>query len=231
MKIRLDKILAGLKYGSRKEVQKLIKENRVKVNNKIINDIRYKITEFDEIEIDDNIVYYKPLIILAINKPKEILSANKDLKYNCITDLLKEPYNRYDFKICGRLDLMTEGLVILSTSGAICHEITSPNKKVKKVYEAILENNITKEELEKLLKPHILYEKNGKYISQALNVKFINSKKVLVSITQGKYHQVRKMFLYLNNKVVNLKRIQIGKLKLGNLKSGEYKEITKEEIL
>ncbi len=231
--MRLDKLLVKLKYGSRSEVQKLIKQGFLKINNQTITDVGKKIDPTkDEILLNEQLIYYKSEINLAIYKPKGYLSANHDPLYPTVMELIKPPYDRQDFKIAGRLDLDSEGLLILTTLGKLVHEITSPNKEVSKIYQATLEKEITKEELEKLLLPHYLRNaKKDLYESKALSVKWLEPKKVEVEINMGKYHQVKKMFIYLDNKVINLKRIQIGKLKLANLKPGEYIEFKREELL
>lgn len=231
--MRLDKLLVKLKYGSRSEVQKLIKQGFLKINNQTITDVGKKIDpNKDEILLNEQLIYYKSEINLAIYKPKGYLSANYDPLYPTVMELIKPPYDRQDFKIAGRLDLDSEGLLILTTLGKFAHEITSPNKEVSKIYQATLEKEITKEELEKLLLPHYLRNaKKDLYESKALSVKWLEPKKVEVEINMGKYHQVKKMFIYLDNKVINLKRIQIGKLKLANLKPGQYIEFKREELL
>ena len=231
--MRLDKLLVKLKYGTRSEVQKKIKSKEVKVNNKPITEVGKKIDpDKDLIYLNDELIFYKSEINLALYKPKGYLSANFDPTYPTVIDLIKPPYQRQEFKIAGRLDLDSEGLLILTTLGKLAHEITSPNKEVSKIYEVTLEKEITKTDLEKLLKPH--YLRNSKkelYESIALSVTYLEPKKVLVEINMGKYHQVKKMFIYLDNRVTNLKRIQIGKLKLGDLKPGQYIEFKKEELL
>ena len=116
--MRLDKLLVKLKYGSRSEVQKLIKQGFLKINNQTITDVGKKIDPTkDEILLNEQLIYYKSEINLAIYKPKGYLSANHDPLYPTVMELIKPPYDRQDFKIAGRLDLDSEGLLILTTLG------------------------------------------------------------------------------------------------------------------
>lgn len=233
MSKRLDRVLSNLKYGTRKTIQKDIKEGLISVNDNVVLDPRFKVVETDIIKVDNEEVFYKDLIILMMNKPSGYLSANKDSKYPVVIDLLKEPYIRYDFSICGRLDLDTKGLLILTNSGKVNHEITSPNKKVNKVYLVKLEQDIDEKTLNRLLEPHILKDGKGQqYISKAEAVEIIDSKNVKITISEGKYHQIKNMVKAIGNEVVELKRVQIGKLTLPiELQEGSYKEIELEDII
>lgn len=231
--IRLDRLLVNMKFGSRKEVQDLIKNGEVYVNGKIETKKDRKLNPTnDKVVVLGEELYYKDEIILAVNKPIGYLSANIDPMHPVIIDLLKEPYHRHNFKIAGRLDLDSEGLLILTTSGHTVHEITNPNKKIVKTYEVTTDEIIDIKMLNRLLEPiKILDGNNDFYITKALEVKLLSDKMALISLDEGKFHQVKRMFRAIGYEVINLKRIKIGKYLMPNIKPGEYLEIKKDDIL
>src|SRR5690554_590194 len=228
--MRIDRFLSNLKYGSRSEMTKAIKNGLVKINGNVITNSHIKIDpNKDIIHFNDELVYYYDIINIMIYKPIGYLSANKDNLHKVVIDLVEDNYKRSDLKIAGRLDLDSEGLLILTTSGKFAHFVTSPNNKINKVYEVITEDDVINYNL--LLDGVIIKDgKNEEYLAKAIDIKRVDEKKYLITIDEGKFHQVKRMFFALNTKVVNLKRIQIGNLKLGNLKPGEYKMFEKEEL-
>jgi len=228
--MRLDKLLSNLKYGSRKDVKTLIKNHQIKVNNEIVNSPSIKINPSkDIIFINDEEVIYHKIINLMIYKPIGYLSANKDNMHQTVMELLEEDLLRYDLKIAGRLDLTSEGLLILTSSGRFAHRITNPNFKVNKVYEVTLDRLINN--YEELLKGVIIKDgNNNDYLAKALLIERINDNILHITINEGKFHQVRRMFEKINYKVINLKRIKIGNLELADLKPGEYQFFKEEDF-
>lgn len=228
--MRLDKLLSNLKYGSRTEIKALIKRGLISVNEKIVKNADMQIDpNKDQIVVDQETVFYKETIILAMHKPAGYLSANQDKNDPVVIDLIKKPYDRFDFKIAGRLDKDTEGLLILTTDGEIQHEITHPKKHLDKVYEATLDLDFTEAAKLQLLEGVELKDPDGKiYFTNAKKLNY-NSNKVEITIDEGKFHQVKKMFESVGFKVTYLKRIQIGELKL-DLEKGTYKEIVLSDI-
>lgn len=228
--MRLDKFLSNLKYGSRSDVSKDIKKGLVKVNNNIITNSHYKIDEVNDlVYFNDELVIYREIVNLIVNKPKGYLSANKDEMHDVVISLLKHPYDKFDFKIAGRLDLDSEGLLILTTSGSLVNEITNPNKKVPKTY---LVNTLTDiENYKNLLEGVIIKDGKGDdYLAKALNIERISNSYYQIVIDEGKFHQVKRMFRALDTEVTNLKRIKIGNLELNDLELGNYREFEKDDI-
>lgn len=227
--MRIDKFLSNLKYGTRSEIKIFLKEHQV-----VYEGIRILSTSFeidpniDVIVLDGHTIFYKYPIYLAINKPSGYLSANHDEKYPCVVDLLKEPYHRFDYAIAGRLDLDSEGLLILTTDGAFAHQITLPKSHVPKTYEVHLDRDFNQHTV---LRQGVTVKdgRNQDYVAQAL---MIESKASIawITIDEGKFHQVKRMFEAVGFLVLKLKRIQIGKLKLNELPSGKYIEFRKEEL-
>ena len=227
--MRIDKFLSNLKYGSRKQIKSFLNYHKVTISNQLKKNVSDEINPLkDELYIDGLKVFYQDEINLMIYKPKGYLSATKDNYQSVVTSLLKEPYNRFDYGIAGRLDIDSEGLLILSTNGNFVHEIMHPKSHINKIYEVILDKNfIHKDEL---LEGVYIHDKDNKlYLAKAIEL-IILDHHVTITIDEGKFHQVKRMFKKLNYEVLNLKRIQIGNLKLSTLKPGEYIEFRKENI-
>ncbi len=229
--MRIDRFLANLKYGTRKEIQKAIKYKQVYVNNELVKNTALKIDPIeDEVIFNNEKVFYKETVLLMMNKPKGYLSANKDGKEKTVLDLIQLPYSRFDLKIAGRLDKDTEGLLLLTNNGKLLHNIISPSKDVYKKYFVRVDQPMKK--LEKLTEEYeILDGRDYLFIPASPIVEKINDTEFYLSIKEGKFHQIKRMVEHFNRKVVYLKRVQIGEIKLDeSLKLGEYKEISDYKI-
>ena len=229
--MRLDKFLVNLKYGSRNDIKKFCKNSLIKVNGKVIKDSDLNINpNVDEIIIDDEVVFYKENITLIMNKPAGYICSTVDEKYPSLLRLLDEKYSRFDFNFAGRLDWDTEGLVIMSTDGALIHKITSPKKDMYKTYYVKTDKKIVNENI--LETPITLLDgKDNEYITKGAKINKISDYELLLSITEGKFHQVKRMLEYIDNKVIYLKRIQIGNLSLpDDLELGKFIEIDPNDI-
>jgi len=165
-----------------------------------------------------------------LNKPSDVVCANKDNLHKTVVDLIKEPYNRYELNICGRLDIDTLGLVLITNSGKLMHKIISPNSNIDKTYYVEYSGNMDKLALES---PITLKDgNNDEYTTMGSKVEILGDNSCLITIHEGKFHQVKRMFEYINCKVELLKRIRIGNVYLDdNLKPGEYKEIEIDSLL
>lgn len=229
--MRLDKFLCNLKYGSRADIKKFCKNSLVSVNGKVVKDSDFNVDPVNDIiEIEGEIVFYKENITLMMNKPSGYICSTIDEAYPSLLRLLDKKYSRFDFKFAGRLDYDTEGLVILSTDGELIHKITSPKKDMYKTYyvktKRIIENECI------LSSPIILLDgKDNEYTTKGAKITKISDFEILISITEGKFHQVKRMLKYIDNEVVYLKRVQIGNLILPeDLELGEYVEIDSNSI-
>lgn len=223
--MRLDKLLVNLKYGSRKTIHTMIKKKRISVNDEIIKKLDFKVDEHkDQIKVDDELVFYRDKVVLMVNKPKDYVSANKDGLHKTVFELIKEPYNRFDLNIAGRLDIDTEGLIILTNDGEYLHSLISPKKDVYKKYYVETLNNMDPKKL--LQKYEILDGKNCLYTPLTAMVEKLEDNSFYLYIKEGKYHQVKRMVEHFRNEVTYLKRISIGDIVLDeSLKLGEYKEL------
>ena len=218
--MRLDKFLANMGVGTRSEVKQLLKKGSVKVNQNIVKLPKLHVNpNSDEIMVNDEVVSYIDKVYIMLNKPKGYISATEDEVHPTIIDLIPE-YAHLNIFPVGRLDKDTEGLLLVTNDGQFNHEVMNPNKHVSKTYEVYSKHPITQFDIDKFksgielsdgkLKPAIL-KKVDNYVSH-------------VTIYEGKYHQVKRMFHSIENEVLELKRIKIAQLELDhNLDLGSYR--------
>ena len=229
--MRIDKFLSQLHYGTRNEIAHAISNGLVKKNHELVKTPKLQINpETDVIEYDNEVVFYKETLVLMVYKPHSVVSANKDTTNETVTSLIKSPYNRFKLNIAGRLDMDTEGLLLLTNKGKLLHDIISPNKEITKKYYVELEDPISRvSQLENGV--DILDGKGEIYHTKPAKIEKIDELHCFISIHEGKYHQVKRMFQFVNSKVTFLKRVAIGGLFLDEtLLPGEYRELTSTEI-
>ncbi|WP_204179894.1 MULTISPECIES: pseudouridine synthase [unclassified Staphylococcus] len=222
--MRLDKFLANMGVGTRTEVKQLLKKGIITVNNKIEKSPKKQINpETDEVQKNNETIHYIDKVYLMLNKPKGYVSATEDEQQQTVVDLV-EPYRFLDVFPVGRLDKDTSGLLLITNDGTFNHELMSPTKHVSKTYEVISQKNITNNDI-KSFKMGI--ELNEGLAKPATLVKSDEAFKSFVTIYEGRYHQVKRMFHAIDNEVLELKRISIGELKLDeSLAPGEYRHLT-----
>ena len=233
--MRLDKFLANSGIGTRKEVKEILKNKKISVNDAFVKDGKIQIDEEkDIVKYEDNIIYYKPFVYIMMNKPAGVISATEDNHHRTVIDLLNDEYRTYDIFPVGRLDIDTEGLLLLTNDGMLSHNLLSPKKHVDKKYYVKIANPLTEEDI-KTLENGIKLEEN--FITKNAKVEIIcnnienNEYLAYITISEGKFHQVKRMFKAVNNEVLYLKRVKMGNLLLDeNLKLGEYRELTAEEL-
>lgn len=231
-KQRLDKILASQNIGSRKEVVKLIKQGKVRVNLNIIKLQDYKVDPVvDEIFIDDKKLEFKKYIYIMMNKPQGVVSASNDKSQKTVLDLLPQHLKRRGLFPSGRLDKDTTGLLIITDDGDFAHKMLSPKKKIYKTYQAQLDKKIGDKEIA-LFKAGIKLSDDILCLPAYLNIIEDGDNPIVdIKICEGKFHQVKRMFKSVGATVLSLKRKQIGSLKLDpNLKEGSSRELSDIEI-
>ncbi len=226
---RLDKVISNYTEYSRSDVKKLLRNKKVKVNGEVIRDYDYKVDkETDEILVDDIKLEIIDNIYIALNKPEGYISATEDRDCKTVLDLIKENVIRSKIFPVGRLDKDTTGLIILTSDGKISHDIVSPKKHVDKVYEATLDVPVTDKMIKDFEKGVMLGDE--KCLPAKLEI--LSSNVGRVTLREGKYHQVKRMFEAFGAKVVKLNRIKIGNYALPeDLKLGEYKFLNEDDIL
>ncbi len=231
-KERLDKILSNMGYGSRKDAKAYIKKGLVKVNNKIVNDSSQKVAPYeDKIEIEGELIKYREYVYLMMNKPDGVISATYDNMHRTVIDLIDEEYFVFEPFPIGRLDKDTEGLLLLSNDGKLSHDLLSPKKHVDKTYYVKVEGEVTEEDVNKM-KEGVIIDDGYKTMPATLQILDSNgTSEVYLTIKEGKFHQVKRMFKSLGKEVIYLKRVSMGPLKLDDsLLPGEYRELTETEI-
>ena len=225
---RLDKTIANQTGYSRKDIKKLISNKKITVNNEIVIKTDTKINpEVDKIVIDGIPLKIKKHIYLVLNKPKNYVSATTDNHFKTVLDLVPEEYLHRNLFPAGRLDKDTTGLMIITDDGDFAHNILSPKKHISKTYLVTTDIPITKE-MEEGFKNGIILN-DGKCKEATLEI--IETYKAKVTLTEGRYHQIKRMFGCYKAKVLELERIKMGDFILpNNLKLGECRELTEEEL-
>lgn len=229
--MRLDKYLSNMGLGSRKDVRSIIGSGVVTVDGQVVKSADAKIQEgVSDVQVNGQNIAYKPFVYLMLYKPAGYLSATEDGRGGPVaTDLIGDDFNFYDLGPAGRLDKDAEGFLLLTNDGPFVHRIITPEKHVEKQYFVRLRTGITPEDQE-AFKAGIQF-RDGTLCRPAELEAGEEPNTAFVTIHEGKFHQVKKMFLARNNEVVYLKRISIGGIALDEtLKPGEYRELTKEEL-
>jgi 16S rRNA pseudouridine516 synthase len=224
---RLDKILSHLNYGTRKEVKKIIRNGYVYVNGENILDDDFKVDPInDEIVVGDDEITYNSHLYFMLNKPKDYISQTYDPKYPTVIDILDE-YRKMKIFPIGRLDVDTTGLILISNDGSLCHKLLSPKYNVEKEYNVIYEGTMPKN-VNEIIKDGLDIDD---YHTKPIKIKEISGSEANIIITEGKYHEVKKIFKALGMTVIKLKRIRFKNLWLDeNLKEGEFRALSEEEL-
>ncbi|GAA3911932.1 16S rRNA pseudouridine(516) synthase RsuA [Litoribacillus peritrichatus] len=225
--MRLDKYLCHNASITRSEAKKAIKKKQVTVNESIITDPSLHISIDDEVCINDTPIRHLGTQYLMLHKPSGFISSTEDGQYPTVIDLIDEPAR--GLHPAGRLDVDTTGLVLLTNDGQWAHKVTSPNHECKKQYLVSLDKEITDKAIEMLTAG--IYFKSEERKTRPAAVKVIESTLVELTISEGMFHQVKRMFAATGNEVIDLHRSQIGDIILDpTLEPGEYRPLTQQEI-
>lgn len=229
--IRLDKYLADMGIGSRLEVKKIIKKGEVLVNGKIQKKSEAKIcTNTDVVCCQGKNVQYEEFVYYMLHKPGGCVSAVKDNVYPTVLSYIDNS-QKYKLFPVGRLDVDTEGLLLITNDGQLAHELLSPKKHIPKTYYAKVNGIVTATEKQLFLEGLDIGDGKKTLPSELEIIKSDTESEIRLSITEGRYHQVKRMFEAVGMKVVYLKRISMGSLTLDeNLDNGNYRPLTEEEI-
>ena len=229
--MRLDKLLTELGTGSRSEVKKYIRSGLVTVNGEVIKKPEQKVDEKnDTVCYRGNPLTYTEYEYYLFHKPAGCVSATEDNLHRTVMDYLTDTA-RHDLFPVGRLDIDTEGLLLITNDGALAHDLLSPTKHVSKVYYAEIDGLVTEEDVNLF--------KNGVDIGEGKPTKPAlleilyqgDNSKIRLTITEGKFHQVKRMFEAVGKKVTYLKRVEMGTLVLPeDLAPGEYRPLTEPEL-
>ena len=225
--MRLDKYIAETLKISRKDSKLVIKKKLVKINGEIVKDDSLNINpETDVIMYKDQELKYEKYIYLVMNKPQGYLSARFDNLHKTVMEIVPSEYLVKDLTIVGRLDIDTEGVLLLTNDGKLVHNLTSPAHDVLKTYYVEFEGTLIDNATELVQKGIDIDD----YVTKPASLKILSSNQAEITISEGKFHQVKKMFEKLNTKVTYLKRITFDIINLNNLEIGMVRKLTKEEI-
>lgn len=229
-KIRLDKFLADMGLGTRSEVKKEIHKGQVRVNGIPERSPEYKLDiQKDLVEVNGRQIFYAQQEYYMLNKPAGVVSATEDKKDMTVLDLIQEKQRKDLFPV-GRLDKDTEGLLLITNDGLLAHQLLSPKKHVKKTYFVRVENPVSPEDI-KILEEGVDIGEEKRTLPAEISCLSPEKNSLCLTIKEGKFHQIKRMFQAVDNKVLYLKRLSMGSLTLDEtLAPGEYRPLTKEEI-
>ena len=226
--IRLDKFFTQTATLTRSRAQKAIKNGEVSVNGEIIKNADRKINpQTDEIVYNGEIIRYSEYAYIVMNKPQGVVSATDDFNQKTVIDLLPEKMKALNLFPCGRLDKDTTGLIVLTNDGKSAHNALSPKKHVEKKYLFTVADEYTDEDVKAITSGITL--KDG-YTTKPCKIEKIDEKNGYIYLTEGKYHEIKRLFGARGNKITALKRVAFGKITLSDLPDGEWRFMTEEEI-
>lgn len=224
---RLDAVLSACSVGSRSEVKALIRKGKVSVNGTVVRDVSFAVTDSDEVRVNGIVTDTSEFVYLMLNKPCGFVSTTDADEENVLSFVPSELFRKGMFPV-GRLDKDTSGLIFLTNDGAFSHMLTSPSRHVEKEYIATLERPLDEICFEFFAEGMTL--KDG-FTTRPAKLERLGEKKARVVISEGKYHQVRRMFACCGNRVETLKRVRIGGVELDpTLEEGEVRKLTDEEL-
>ena len=230
--MRLDKFLADMGCGTRKELRNLIRKGNASVDGAIVHDPGYHLTGNEDVRLNGETVRHEAFAYYMLNKPAGVISASSDPRARTVIDLIDEPNKRRDLFPVGRLDRDTEGLLLITNDGDLAHRLLAPGKHVPKVYEAEIGGIVTEEDVrrfreglcvdedftalpaELVILPGKTVLDNNKKSPDGIGSEEKDISRVRITIREGKYHQIKRMFLAVGKEVLYLKRISMGPLTL-----------------
>jgi len=228
--VRLDKLLSNAGFGARSQVKRLIRKGHVTVNGEVVRDPSFHVDpERDEVLVDGEPVLYEENYYVILNKPAGYVTSTKDRELTVMELLADIPRFEKLFPV-GRLDKDAEGLLLLTTDGELAHRLTHPKWKVPKKYYVVVEGKLTEEDVEPLRRGIELKDFKAKPAKVRILKAGEEESEAEIEISEGKYHQVKRMFAAVGHPVKYLKRIEFGGIKLGELQKGDYRHLTDEEV-
>ena len=227
--MRVDRFLSNLPRFNRKQVRLLLVERRIKVDGQVVSDPHFEVREFSRVECDDEVLQAgKPPRYFMLHKPPGCVSATSDPRHPTVLDLIDEP-DKHELHIAGRLDFNTTGLMLITNDGSWSRRLTQPQTKLPKIYYVETEQEIGPEYAQTFAQG--LYFAFEDLTTQPAELLLFGPKSARLSIVEGRYHQVKRMFGHFDNKVLRLHRERMGPLVLDEaLAPGEYRPLTAEEI-
>jgi len=224
---RLDRFISQNSGFKLADTRLLIAQKRIIVDGQMADSIRQKVTQFTEVILDGQCLQNNQPLYIMLNKPQGVVSATKDVQHTTVLDLIEHP-QKNELHIVGRLDLMTTGLVLLSNDGAWSRRISLPETQLAKTYEVTLAQPLTPE--------YVAVFREGIYFAyenittQPADLEILSAYNAKLTLTEGKYHQVKRMFGFFRNEVLALHRESVGPLTLARLELGQSRMLTLQEL-
>ncbi len=227
--MRLDKYLADACVGSRSQVKQLIRKGLVRVNGNKASDPSMAVNDHDTVECNGDPVTYRDHFYFMLNKPGGLITATEDDKQETVLDLFPEKIRKKLFPV-GRLDKDTVGLLLITDDGALCHELMAPSHHVDKRYLLCTDKPMDEDDVKAFGEGLVLSDGTA-FKPAVLEIDLDDVCKAVITINEGKYHQIKRMLLARGKEVIYLKRLSVGALELdGSLSEGEYRELSEEEL-
>ena len=238
-KMRLDKLLGHMGCGTRSELKRMAKNGQITVNDRVVKDSGLQVDpDRDVIALDGEVIQYREFIYIMLHKPSGVISATEDTRDKTVIDLLPDELRIFEPFPVGRLDKDTEGLLLLSNDGKLAHDLLSPRKHVPKTYYARVSGYVDEADVAAFQQGVVL---DDGYHTQPAQLVILSREEdaangetlsmIEVTITEGKFHQVKRMFEAVGKRVVYLKRLTMGPLSLDpKLKLGQWRELTANEV-
>ncbi len=225
--MRLDKFFSEQKILSRKEVGEKLKKGAITVNGIAVKKGDIKIDEYkDEIALNGEVIPYKKYTYILVNKPQGYVCSTEDKRDKIVNELLSEDLQKLDLFPCGRLDKDTLGLVILTNDGISAHNALSPKRHVEKIYRFTTADEYSEQDVIAIQNGITLLDG---YTTKPCKIERVDAFNGYITLTEGKYHEIKRLFGARGNKIVYLERISFSKITLGALKIGEWRALTEEE--
>ena len=230
MAMRLDKYLADMGLGTRSEIKKAVRSGRVTVDGRTVTDPGTKVGPEDAVLFDGTAVTYEPYVYYMLHKPAGVISASEDRRERTCVDLIDETRRRDLFPV-GRLDRDTEGLLLITNDGDLCHRLLTPSRHVDKVYFARVSGRVTGEDVRGFADG---LQVDADFRAMPAQLRILRSdsvSEVEIVIREGKFHQIKRMFRAVGKEVLYLKRLSMGSLTLDPaLQPGTWRRLTAEEL-
>ncbi|HAN27535.1 MAG TPA: pseudouridine synthase [Haliea salexigens] len=224
---RLDRFISKHSAFSMADVRLLIAQGRILLDNVTARSIHEPVTKFTRVDLDGVCLRNAASVYLALHKPAGVVSATKDSKHPTVLDLLQHP-QKEELHIAGRLDFNTTGLVLLTNDGKWSRSLSSPESRVAKVYEVCVAKPLTEQYITVFRAGIYFAHENITTLPAQLEI--LSKYRCRLSLVEGKYHQVKRMFGYFENKVLSLHRVSVGPVSLGKLQPGASRRLTALEL-
>jgi 16S rRNA pseudouridine516 synthase len=224
---RLDRFISQNSIFSISDTRLLIAQKRITLDGEAAHSIQQKVTKFTHVVLDGNCLNNQNPVYIMLNKPKGVVSATKDNKHSTVLDLIQHP-QKNELHIAGRLDFNTTGLVLLTNDGAWSRKISLPETKLAKTYNVTLSKPLSDEYIDVFREGIYLGYEN--ITTQPAYLEILSDYTASLSLVEGKYHQVKRMFGFFQNKVLELHRVSVGSISLEGLEEGHSRLLTKNEL-